>query len=126
MRVRKPLISRIMDHARREYPRECVGLLLGYGGLAVEALPISNAAARPEVEYRAEPRQLLAALRALEESDKEVVAIYHSHPRGSARPSATDIAEASWRVPYLIIGLGTGEMGAFLLPEGEEVELVVV
>ena len=32
----------------------------------------------------------------------EVVAIYHSHPRGPAAPSATDLAEARWDVPYLI------------------------
>jgi len=126
LRIRRSLLSELLAHARREDPRECVGLLLGVGGVAAEAVALENVANRPEVRYRAEPRQLLAALRKAEEAGSQVMAIYHSHPRGPARPSATDLAEASWRVPYVIIGLPAGEVRAFLLPQGEEVELIAV
>lgn len=74
--------------------------------------------------YRADPLAVLRALKALEAQGLGLLAIYHSHPQGSAWPSGTDRKEAYWRVPYVIFG--TDGFRAFLLPEGREVEIVVV
>jgi proteasome lid subunit RPN8/RPN11 len=63
-------------------------------------------------------------LKALEKEGMALLAIYHSHPKGPAFPSPTDLQEARWRVPYVIFG--TDGFRAFLLPEGREVEIVVL
>ena len=116
--------------ARREAPHECVGALGGVrtagGGWTARTLyPLRNVSARPETEYLADPGGLLRALRAMEAAGLELAALYHSHPRGPARPSATDRRRAAYDVPYLIADLASGELLAFLLPGGEPVDLRV-
>lgn len=61
----------------------------------------------------------------LEREGLELLAIYHSHPKGSVHPSQTDKTQAFWRVPYVILALETGEVRAYKLPEGEEVLLSI-
>lgn len=111
--------------ARKRAPEEAVGLLVGFEGCAQAAWPLPNASGQPQMRYRAEPRALLSALRRADREAFEVLAVYHSHPSGAARPSATDRAEATWRLPYVILGLAEGRARAFLLPEGDEVEIRV-
>ena len=125
MRLPRLLLEEMMEHSRRELPRECLGLLLGSGCEARRVVPLRNVSRRPEVEYRADPRELLDVLRAADSTGLEVVAIYHSHPSGPAFPSATDREMAAWRTNYLIIDPSAVEVRAFKFPAGEEVELVV-
>lgn len=130
-----PLAAELWAQARHEVPRECVGVLGGVqvarpdrGGPEWRAralYPLRNVSARPETEYEADPGELLRALRALEAAGLELAALYHSHPRGPARPSDTDRRRAAYDVPYLIADLASGELRAFLLPGGEAVELRV-
>lgn len=107
-------------HAREAAPRECVGLLVGRDGRAWSALRLPNASRTPCKAYEAEPATLVRALYHIEQDGDEVVALYHSHPTGTARPSATDKVRAYWRLPYLIVGLADGYARAFILPQGEE------
>ena len=110
--VPRGLLEETRAHLLREAPKEGVGLWAG----------------RREVErvipYLADPLALLKALKALEREGLSLLAIYHSHPKGPALPSPRDIKEARWRVPYVIFG--TDGVRAFLLPEGQEVALVVL
>ncbi len=116
------LLEETQAHLRSEYPREGVGL---WGGRreVERVLPLPNIHPEPQTGYLAEPRALLRALKVLEAEGLELLAIYHSHPFSPAWPSERDRAEARWRVPYVIFG--TDGVRAFLLPEGEEVGLVV-
>ncbi len=123
--VLEAVLEAMWLQARREAPRECVGLLVGRAGRAEAAWPLPNVSPRPEVAYEADPRALVAALRRMDEAGLELVGIYHSHPNGVAWPSPTDRERAYWRVPYVILGLAEGAVRAFMLPEGEEVALLV-
>ncbi|RTI14901.1 M67 family metallopeptidase, partial [Thermus scotoductus] len=87
-------------------------------------IPLPNAHPEPLVGYLAEPLALLRALKEMEREGLALLAIYHSHPRGPAFPSPTDIREARWRVPYVIFG--TDGVRAFLLPEGLEVPVALL
>ncbi|HWG85123.1 MAG TPA: Mov34/MPN/PAD-1 family protein, partial [Deinococcales bacterium] len=69
-------------------------------------------------QYSTEPAGLVRALMNARQRGLELVAIYHSHPRGPATPSATDLALARWDVPYLIADPHGGEMRAFRLVGG--------
>ncbi|GGM95831.1 hypothetical protein GCM10007092_06640 [Thermus composti] len=121
--VPRRLLQETRAHLQREAPKEGVGL---WGGRreVEKVIPLPNVHPHPEVGYLAEPLALLKALKALEGEGLSLLAIYHSHPRGPAFPSPTDRKEARWRVPYVIFG--TDGVRAFLLPEGEEVPLVVL
>ena len=115
----------MLAHAREEAPRECVGLLMGGAGRVEVALPLENVSQTPHRAYRADPGELLRALRKADEIGLDVLAVYHSHPVGPALPSLRDRAEAVWDTLYVIIGAAISEVRVFRLPQGEEVELDV-
>ena len=119
------MFGRMLAHARAEFPRECVGMLLGLGERVTRVVELQNVSNEAELSYEVDPIELLRALRKADEENLEVLAVYHSHPGGSLSPSATDVEKATWRAIYVIIAPEAGEARAYRLPEGEEVVLVV-
>jgi proteasome lid subunit RPN8/RPN11 len=113
----------IVAHARRAHPHECCGLLVGRAGRVLFAKPTRNVDARPDARYEVDARQHLDLQRALRDTvpSLDVIGVYHSHPEGPARPSATDLAEAhypGWT--YVIVGLAGGgaHIRAFRVVDG--------
>ena len=103
--------TEIVAHAHLEAPRECCGLLAGHPGDPDLSTPgvnlqrLRNAAPGLDV-YEIDPADLYQVTRTLDATGRDVVAIYHSHPTGPARPSATDIELAFWPDAwYLIVSL---------------------
>ncbi|MFA5786899.1 MAG: M67 family metallopeptidase [Actinomycetota bacterium] len=92
----------IVEHARREYPNECCGLLAGARGRAEKLFPLANAASRPDF-YELDPREQFESFREIEGRDWELVAIYHSHPRSEAFPSKTDVELAFYPDSHYLI-----------------------
>lgn len=125
LRIPKDLLELTWRHLRAESPREGVGLWAGRLGRVSQVIPLPNVDSRPQANYEADPAELLRALQGLEAAGLELLAIYHSHPTGPARPSPADKAKAYWRVPYVIFALESGQVGAYRLPEGEEVGVEV-
>jgi len=103
-RIRRALL----DHARREQPLECCGLLLGRGR-RVGWIAVMENRARSRARFRIDPKthiDLRRALRAVS-PPVEIVGVYHSHPAGPAWPSDTDVREACYpEWVYVVIGLG--------------------
>ncbi|WP_254536898.1 desampylase [Halomarina litorea] len=100
----------VVAHAREGAPEEVCGVLGGRreaGTCRVSrAERVPNVASTPETRYQLDPGDQLAAMRAVEDADGEVVGFYHSHPRGPRRPSATDEAQATWPdASYVIVSL---------------------
>jgi proteasome lid subunit RPN8/RPN11 len=103
------LYESILEHARREFPNECCGLLAGKVvegvGRVERHYPLVNAAASP-VLYESEPRSMFEAVRAMMREGLDVLAIYHSHPSSPPIPSKTDLARNySEDVVNLIVSL---------------------
>ena len=121
--VPRRLLEETRTHLQKEAPKEGVGLWAGRREVE-RVIPLPNAHPEPLVGYLAEPLALLRALKEMEREGLALLAIYHSHPRGPALPSPTDIREARWRVPYVIFG--TDGVRAFLLPEGQEVPMALL
>ena len=88
-----PLYEQLLAGLQAAYPLEGCGLLAGQAGLVTRVYPISNAAASPTA-YRMAPQEQIDAMLSLAAADLVLLAIYHSHPRGPAWPSATDVASA--------------------------------
>jgi len=116
----------IETEARRVFPREACGLLLGMreeGAVRVaRVVPAPNMAEDAD-RFEIDPR-LLFALRRAGRQDEAIVGHYHSHPHGAAAPSARDETEAAWPgLAWLIIGMEAGgepQLAAFLHPAGAE------
>jgi [CysO sulfur-carrier protein]-S-L-cysteine hydrolase len=103
-------------HARAEEPNEACGLVALRDGAAERYLPGRNAAASP---YRFELETELDNW-FLEDEGYEL-AVFHSHISSSPRPSRTDVENIGlWEGrPYLILCLGTGELAAWTIQNGE-------
>jgi proteasome lid subunit RPN8/RPN11 len=93
--VARSVLNAIVEHARREAPNECCGLLIGSADRIDDCAPTTNLADSPS-RFTVDPREHLALARRLRGSGREIVGAYHSHPRSPAVPSPTDIAEAHY------------------------------
>jgi proteasome lid subunit RPN8/RPN11 len=122
--------SAIIDHARREAPRECCGIIAGRDGLPVRLYPTRNIAEGNSL-YEIDPVELIdLEFKEMPAQQTELVAIYHSHPVSPAFPSATDIRLAFWPdAVYLICSLvdpKRPEIRGFRIQDGEIAELSLI
>lgn len=88
-----------------------------------------NAHESPETRYLIDTRQVLEVFRASKDFDRELVAIYHSHPRSPAYPSPTDRAEAQWPLAaYVLVSLRSSEpeIFAYRIRDGGVKEIPIV
>lgn len=118
----------MMEHARREAPRECCGLLAGHDGVALAIHPAANALSST-VRYEVAPEELFSLLRAIRDAGLELAGIYHSHPRGDNYPSPADIKRAYYpQAAYLILDprdSAPAAIRAFHIREGRVTELAI-
>lgn len=122
----------IVAHAREAGQVECCGLVAGRDGSATRAIRCANVSSTPAVRYRMDPREQLAAFRAMDAAGEELVAIYHSHPGSTPYPSSTDRAEAFYpEAVYILVSLRSGapEVCAYRIsaePPGSEKQVSAV
>lgn len=101
--VPRGILKAIEDHARAVNPEECCGLLSGNDGAVDLFHPLRNNSSDPKSRYFASPEDLFEAMREMRSQGRNMLAIYHSHPNGSAYPSQIDIELAFYpHVAYLI------------------------
>jgi proteasome lid subunit RPN8/RPN11 len=120
--ILRSVIDAMVDHARRDAPLECCGLLAARHGTIDEAIPTRNLKASP-VAFLIDPLDHVRALKRTRTEGREVIGAYHSHPRSAAIPSPTDRAEAHYEeFLYVIVSL-TGDapdVRAYHLVHGEQ------
>jgi proteasome lid subunit RPN8/RPN11 len=99
------MLDEIVEHAVRDAPNECCGLVVGVDGTATGVRRMENLAASP-FRFDVDGRELLAFAFA-DDGDEQLTAIYHSHTRSAPYPSQTDVNfAAGWPgVEWLIVGL---------------------
>ncbi|MBF0154455.1 MAG: M67 family metallopeptidase [Magnetococcales bacterium] len=119
--IPRSVVNHILGHAQRTAPLECVGILSGNGRLVTGWHPLPNLHKDPR-RFLADPEAQITLFRELRTADREVVAIYHSHPTGPLAPSHDDLAQTAYPdALYLIVSLETRgclELGGFLLRDG--------
>lgn len=97
--------------ARAAVPDEACGLLLGrIRGACVEVEHVRlarNIAADAHREFEVHPEDHLALSLEAERLGLDVVGAWHSHPRGPATPSPTDLAAAAHGSAQVIVALAT-------------------
>ena len=109
MQLAPELLDQIVEHARREAPNECCGLVAVRDGRAYEIVEATNVEASP-FRFNVDSKTLLDVYR-IEDEGGRLGAIYHSHTRSEPYPSQTDIAfSRNWPgVEWLIVGLAGDE-----------------
>jgi proteasome lid subunit RPN8/RPN11 len=88
-----------------ELPNEACGFLAGTGDSVSRYYPVRNEDAGG-FTYQMEATDRFRAEKEIEETEREVVGIFHSHTHTEAYPSPTDQDRAYWKDPV------TGERGA--------------
>jgi proteasome lid subunit RPN8/RPN11 len=102
-------------HAADDAPNEACGLVVLSEGRAVRYERGRNAAGSPyRFQLEVDPEVWF-----LEDEGYEL-AVFHSHPTDSARPSRTDVENIGlWEGrPYLVLSRATGELAAFRIAGG--------
>jgi proteasome lid subunit RPN8/RPN11 len=126
--IRRAMVA----HASFCYPDEACGLLAAdSAGRLRMAYCLTNASPAPTA-YTLDPAEHFRAMRHAEAHGWRLTGVFHSHPQGSALPSATDVAQAlepDWL--YVVVGFqrpGAPEVRGFWIRGGvvEEESLVEV
>lgn len=129
IRIRREILARLLQEARRSPEIECCGLLAGIAGVITDLLPAPNALASPTA-YEIAPEELFRLFRQLRERGLDHLGIYHSHPVTENAPSPSDIAQACYpEAAYLIVSPQPGAprpIRAFEIRNGAARELEIV
>ncbi|MBF0400978.1 MAG: M67 family metallopeptidase [Magnetococcales bacterium] len=120
--IPRPVLNRMLSHAQRSLPAECVGVLSGQGQTITGWHPLTNQW-QDGRRFLADSTELIALLRQLRTEGQQLLAIYHSHPQGDTTPSPTDLQQAYYPdALYLIISLQTQgrlEMNGYRIRDGQ-------
>jgi [CysO sulfur-carrier protein]-S-L-cysteine hydrolase len=118
----------LVEHSWSDFPYEVCGLLGIRPDGSIAHYPVDNAE-RSMTYYVMEPKQLLRAMREIEDEGWGL-AIYHSHTHSQAYPSETDKRLAAYpEATYLIVTLqdrDAPDIRAFTIIDGEVTERPVV
>lgn len=110
LEVTSAVIETLRAEAALALPNECCGVLMGderEGTLRIErAMAAANVAAEPARNFEIDPSVLIAAHRTARQGGEQIAGYYHSHPTGTARPSARDreMAAHDGRVWAIVAG----------------------
>lgn len=101
LRIGKADYDLIRWEAKRSYPLECCGILLGnvVDGHRLVTMTLTCKNMRldsPSDRYSINPDQVIAALKLARSRGENIIGFYHSHPDHSPHYSSTDLAEAHW------------------------------
>jgi len=90
VRIPKTVFHEMVDHAKREWPLECCGILGGKDKTVQKSFELRNTEKSP-VLYSMSPREQMKVFEEMEKESMKMVAIYHSHPHTIPFPSETDV-----------------------------------
>ena len=92
--VTSQVMDALLAEAGGAHPHECCGILAGGDGLIDAVKPARNVHPAPATHFEIDPQALVDAHRRARAGGPSIAGYYHSHPTGSAKPSATDRAMA--------------------------------
>jgi proteasome lid subunit RPN8/RPN11 len=128
MQISAEHLELITEHALKDAPDECCGLIAVSGDVVTRVLPAVNEAHSP-LRFEISGKALLSLIDDIEDAGEELGGIYHSHTRSAPYPSQTDINfAAGWPgIEWLIVGTKTGqpEVKSYLIEDGQVTDVPV-
>ena len=117
----------MIEHAKKEDPNECCGILVGTGNTVRQIHKIINDAKSP-YRYIMNPQQQLDVLLDCDKNNLDMLAFYHSHTSSKAYPSDTDVrlaVQSGWlEINYILISLENKtkpQVKSYLINEKSEI-----
>jgi len=106
VKIARALLGEIVEHAVRDAPNECCGVIAARAGVATTVHATENLAASP-FRFEIDGLSLMALIDGFENAGDDLAAIYHSHTRSEPFPSQTDLNFAAlWPgVEWVIVGV---------------------
>ena len=108
MNLPPDILKELTAHALEDYPSECCGFILQSQPGSLRALRMKNTqdeyhrrfpdefTRTSRTAYWMDPAELLQLHKTLRRQQERILAIYHSHPEGSAEFSEEDCRQALW------------------------------
>lgn len=119
--------STMVSHARRKFPNECCGAMLGAidgdSKTVKVAIPLVNAYEGSQADrYELRPEDLLAADREARKHGMDLIGIFHSHPDCDAYFSETDLKNSCPWYSFVVLSIKNGEFdhANSFLPNAEQ------
>lgn len=84
------MVDRVVEHARRDHPDECCGVVAGRSGAATRLFEMQNAERSP-TGFVFDSAEWLTVYRDIDDADEDLLVVYHSHTMTEAFPSRTDV-----------------------------------
>ena len=129
MSLPERFLGQMIREARRVWPLEACGLLLGgiEGEVAlVSDLKLAQNIEKSTISFTIDPQILLQVYLGAEQEGKELVGIFHSHP-AEAKPSTTDMKFMKMNpVIWFILSMPKETYAAYRLQGNEIVPVKVV
>ena len=95
----------MVEHAKKESPLECCGILCGKDHTVKKAFELQNAEKSP-IRYSMSGQEQLNVFEEMEKESIDMIAVYHSHPHTIPFPSETDVKLAFYpEMTSIIISL---------------------
>jgi proteasome lid subunit RPN8/RPN11 len=130
IKIPKAVVAEMIDHAKKHYPQEACGFVVGKSDAAEYFDPIPNRD-QSSVTYSMDSKQQMKAFKRMDEKGLSMIGIFHSHVASSAYPSQTDKQQAFYpEVSYLIVSLANmdqPDLKSFKIIDGQIIpeELVI-
>ncbi len=102
IRIPKTIYDEIISYANSKLPNEACGILAGINNLVKKIYKMRNVEESPE-SYLMDPHEQIRVMKDIRENNMKMLAIFHSHPKTPARPSAKDINMAFYDDVFYII-----------------------
>ncbi len=104
LKIKKEIFNEMIQHCRECLPYEACGILAGKDNIVTKIYKIKNIE-NSSVSYFMQPKEQLLAMKDMKIYSIDMLAIFHSHPIGSAEPSQKDIDLAFYDLYYIIVAL---------------------
>lgn len=128
--IPRPLVIKLLHHAQSSPTQEICGLIGSRKNIPTSCYPVPNASSTPQCRFQMDAKAQIGAMKAMQQNNEELFAIYHSHPTSEPMPSETDVQQASYPdALYIIISLnikGVLEMRGFRLPANDPIKEVTL
>jgi proteasome lid subunit RPN8/RPN11 len=118
--ISKKNINKILEHAKKTYPFECCGILVGKTKekkiLDVYKLKNLNKD-EPRQRYEIDPYEFYKIDKIAKKNGMDVIGFYHSHPDYPSLPSNFDKQKAWEGYLYLIVSLKNSQIKAWIFDD---------
>ena len=112
IKIPNSIKEEIFNNAKKYYPKECCGLLIGYIEdnklICKDSISTKNIAANPYLFFEIDPQEIINIQKLYRKNKMSIIGHYHSHPDSplGTKPSQKDIRSIyDANMCWIIVGI---------------------